>query len=103
MEETVAAGEKPGVFSALSSEEVLKPALQLKAIMVGTRPRALINDVIVSVGEKVKLNADGRNDDEFEVTAIDDRTASLTRNGEVIVLRLEWEDEGQSQRGMAVP
>ena len=72
------------------------PAFQLKAIMVGTRPQALINDVIVSVGEKVKLMTDAPNDDEFEVTAIDEQTVSLIRGGKVMVLRLESEDEGSA-------
>ena len=85
------AGEVP-----VSSQEVLKQGLRLKAIMVGTRPRALINDVFVSVGEKVQLIAGGPNDDEFEVAAIDDQTVSLTRGGEVIVLRLESEVKGHS-------
>ena len=93
--ETAFAGETSGDFSALSpGQEVPRPMLWLQAIMVGTRPQALINDVIVSVGEKVKLISDASNDDEFDVTAIDDQTVSLTRGGKVIVLHLEPEDEG---------
>jgi len=94
IEENAPAEEKTEAFSGLPSQEVLNPPLQLKAIMVGTRPQALINDVIVSVGEKIKLISDASNDDEFDVTAIDDQTVSLTRGGKVIVLRLEPEDEG---------
>jgi hypothetical protein len=85
-----------GEVSVSSPQEVLKQGLQLKAILVGTRPRALINDVFVSVGEKVQLIAGGPNDDGFEVTAIDDQTVSLTRGREVIVLRLESEVKGRS-------
>jgi hypothetical protein len=76
--------------------ETVNEGPRLKAIMLGSQPRALINDVIVAVGEKVRLNAGGSNDDEFEVTAIDDRQVQLKRGGQVVVLRLESEDDGQS-------
>jgi hypothetical protein len=97
IEENTTTEEKTGDFPDLPSQEVLNPTLQLKAIMVGTRPRALINDVIISVGEKVKLIADAPNDDVFEVTAIDDQTVTLNRGGKVIVLCLEPEEEGSAE------
>jgi hypothetical protein len=67
----------------------------LKAILIGCQPKALIDDKIVSVGEKLKLIAGGPNDDEFEVTAIDSDGVQLKRGGQVTVLRLEPEDDGQ--------
>ena len=93
-EEIAVPGEKTGAFSGLPSREVSSPALQLKAIMVGIRPQALINNVIVSVGEKVKLMTEASNDDVFDVIAIDDQTVTLSREETVIVLRLEPEEEG---------
>lgn len=66
----------------------------LRAIIVAAQPKALINDVIVSVGEKVK--AEGREDGEFEVTDIDDQSVSLARGGQVIVLRLKPQTDGES-------
>jgi hypothetical protein len=72
---------------------------RLKAILIGCQPKAVINDKIVTVGEKLKLIAGGPNDDEFdefEVTAIDGDGVRLTkRGGQVVVLRLEPEDDGQ--------
>jgi len=91
-------------FSVPSPEEVLEEKVRVRAIMVGARPQAWIGDTIVSVGEKVKLIAEGGNDDEWEVTAIEGRSVSLTRGGEVIVLHLESE-EGQpgGQGGLGEP
>lgn len=76
---------------------------QLRAIIVGPRPRAWIDDVLVSVGEKVKLIQQGGNDDEWEVTAIDGRTVSLTRGHEILVLRLEPEEGASASGGQGRP
>jgi hypothetical protein len=92
-------------FSVPSPQEVLEDSVRVRAIMVGARPQAWIGDVLVSVGEKVKLIAQGGNDDEWLVTAIDGQRVSLTRGGEVIVLHLESEEEGQpgGQGGLGEP
>jgi hypothetical protein len=85
-----------GDLPVVAQREAGNEGPRLKAIMMGSRPKALINDVIVSVGEKVKLIANGINDDEFEVMAIDDQTVELKRGGQAVVLRLEPENDGQS-------
>ena len=97
------AGQDANQASALAGESAPRPQREdgregprLKAILIGCQPKALINDKIVSVGEKLKLIAGGPNDDEFEVTAIDSDGVQLKRGGQVIVLRLEPEDDGQS-------
>ncbi len=95
-------GQDANQGSALAGEPVSRPQQadsregpRLKAILIGGQPKALINDKIVSVGEKLKLIAGGPNDDEFEVTAIDSDGVRLKRGGQVLVLRLEPEDDGQ--------
>jgi len=76
---------------------------KLRAISVGPRPQAWIDDVLVSVGEKVKLNRQGWNDDEWEVAAMDGRTVSLTRGHEILVLRLEPEQDASASGGQGGP
>jgi len=105
MEQSWDLDEPTADFSVPSAEEVPEEKVRVRAILVGARPQAWIGDVLVSVGEKVKLIAQGGNDDEWEVTAIEGRSVSLTRGGEVIVLHLESEEESQpgGQGGLGEP
>ena len=91
-------GNEVSVVSRDGSEEIVRRVAEqfkLEAIGMGKNPQAVINDKLISVGDKLSVR-DGVDNYECEVVGIEEETVFIRCGDDEITLKLAQDIEGSN-------